>query len=137
MQRTIFLLLLPFFSAAAPAVLAQTVIYTTAQHPVITPEPGVLVFRLDEAAQLEQSLFPHLSDNPEQAEQQARRMMQQPDWKTYEAQLTGAYQSLIAAWSAGVTKTPAVVFDDRYVIYGTTDIALAQQLLSKWREQHP
>lgn len=137
MQRTLFLLLLPFFFAAAPPTLAQTVIYTTAQHPVKTPEPGVLVFRLDEAAQLEQSLFPHLSDNPEQAEQQARRMMQLPDRKSREAQLTGAYQALIAAWSAGIAKTPAIVFDDRYVVYGTTDIALAQQLLSKWREQRP
>lgn len=135
MQRTLFLLLLLF--ATAPTALAQTVIYTTAQHPVKTPEQGVLVFRLDEASQLEQSLFPHLSDNLEQAEQQARRIMQHPGWQTHEAQFTFAYQTLIAAWSAGIAKTPAIVFDDRYVVYGTTDIALAQQLLSKWREKRP
>lgn len=135
MQRYLLLLLLPFL--IAPAALAQTVIYTTAQHPVKNPEPGVLVYRLDDVTQLEQSLFPGLSANPLQAEQQARRIMQQPGWKIREAQLTSAYQSLVTAWSAGITKTPAVVFDSRYVVYGTTDITLAQQLLEKWQEQQP
>ncbi|MCX8984243.1 TIGR03757 family integrating conjugative element protein [Citrobacter portucalensis] len=135
MQHYLFLLLLPFL--IAPAALAQTEIYTTVQHPVKTAEPGVLVYQVDEVEQLEQSLFPRLSDNPQQAEKQARHIMQQPDWKTQEAQLTGAYQSLITAWSVGIAKTPAVVFDNRYVVYGTTDIALAQQLLEKWQEQQP
>lgn len=130
-------LLLTYLITTVPAALAQTVIYTTEQHPVKKPEPGVLVYRLDDVTQLEQSLFPRLSANPQQAEQQARHIMQQPDWKTREAQLTGAYQSLITAWSAGITKTPAVVFDDRYVVYGTTDTALAQQLLEKWQERQP
>lgn len=129
--------LLTYLLTTVPPALAQTVIYTTAQHPVKTPEPGVLVYRLDDVTQLEQSLFPGLSANPQQAEQQARRIMQQPGWKTREAQLTGAYQSLLTAWSAGITRTPAVVFDDHYVVYGTTDTALAQQLLEKWQERQP
>lgn len=131
------LVLLTYLLTTVPAALAQTVIYTTAQHPVKNPEPGVLVYRLDNVTQLEQSLFPGLSGNPQLAEQQARRIMQQPDWKVREAQLTGAYQSLITAWSAGITKTPAVVFDDHYVVYGTTDTALAQQLLETWQERQP
>lgn len=129
--------LLTYLLTTAPPALAQVVIYTTSQHPVKTPEPGVLVYQLDKVEQLEQSLFPRLSDNPQQAEQQARRIMQQPDWKTREAQLTSAYQSLITAWSAGIAKTPAVVFDDHYVVYGTTDTTLAQQLLVKWQERQP
>lgn len=135
MQRYLLLLLLAYL--IAPEALAQTVIYTTAQHPVKNPEPGVLVYWLDDVEQLEQSLFPGLSGNPQQAEQQARQTMQQPDWKVREAQLTGAYQALITAWSAGITKTPAVVFDDHYVVYGTTDTVLAQQLLEKWQERQP
>lgn len=129
--------LLTYLLTTVPPALAQTVIYTTSQHPVKSPEPGTLVYRLDGVTELEQSLFPRLSGNPQQAEQQARRIMQQPDWKIREAQLTSAYQSLVTAWSAGITKTPAVVFDDRYVVYGTTDTALAQQLLEKWQERQP
>lgn len=135
MQRYLFLLLLSFL--IAPAALAQAVIYTTAQYPVKTADPGILVYQLDKVEQLEKSLFPRLSGNPNQAEKQARRIMQQPDWKTQEAQLAGAYQALITAWSIGVVKTPAVVFDNRYVVYGTTDAALAQQLLDKWQERQP
>lgn len=122
---------------ALQATNAQTAIYTTSHNPVKNVEPGVLVLVLDEAGQLEQSLFPVLSGNAEQAEQQARHIMQQPDWKTHEAQLTQAYQALTDAWTLGISKTPAVVFDDRYVVYGTTDTTLAQQWLDKWREHQP
>ena len=116
---------------------AQAVVYTTATHPITTPEPGVLVFQLDDVERLETSLFPRLSDNPGKAEQQARHIMQQPDWKTHEVQLNQAYQALTDAWTLGINKTPAVVFDDRYVVYGTTDTTLAQRWLDKWREQQP
>lgn len=116
---------------------AQTVIYTTTRSPVKNPEPGVLVYQLDSADRLEKSLFPALSDNPAEAEQQVRGIMQQPDWKVREAQLTAAYQVLTDAWSLGIARVPAVVFDDRYVVYGTTDTTLAKQLFDKWREQQP
>lgn len=127
-------LLIPvlFFAADAPA---QTVIYTTAQQPVINHEPGILVQVLENVNELEQTLFPALSQNPQQAEQQARLRMQQADWKTQEARLTQAYQSLLDAYTQGIKKVPAVVFDDRYVVYGTTDVELAQQRFDDWREQ--
>ncbi|TKV13912.1 TIGR03757 family integrating conjugative element protein [Citrobacter sp. wls619] len=121
-----------FFAAGTPA---QTVIYTTAQQPIINPEPGILVQVLENVSELEQLLFPVLSQNPQQAEQQAHLRMQQPDWKTQEARLTRAYQSLLDAYTLGIKKLPAVVFDDRYVVYGTTDAELAQQKLDDWREQ--
>ncbi|HAV1239768.1 TPA: DUF1525 domain-containing protein [Salmonella enterica] len=34
----------------------------------------------------------------------------------------------------GIQKFPAVVFDDHYVVYGTTDVELAQQKRDAWRE---
>jgi integrating conjugative element protein (TIGR03757 family) len=132
-----YLFPLSLLMLVSPFTGAQTVIYITAAHTVTTPEPGVQVFQLDDVSRLEASLFPRLPDNPAEAEQQARRIMQQPDWKTREAQLTSAYQALTDAWTLGITKTPAVVFDDRYVVYGTTDTALAQKLLDKWREKQP
>ncbi|ENB5521794.1 DUF1525 domain-containing protein, partial [Escherichia coli] len=35
---------------------------------------------------------------------------------------------LAHAWSLGLKKYPAVVFDDSEVVYGTTDVVLAEQL---------
>ncbi|HFO8637048.1 TPA: DUF1525 domain-containing protein, partial [Escherichia coli] len=34
----------------------------------------------------------------------------------------------LTAWSLGLKKYPAVVFDDSEVVYGTTDVVLAEQL---------
>ncbi|WP_079969499.1 TIGR03757 family integrating conjugative element protein [Salmonella enterica] len=133
---------IPLFFALATAFLssgglAQTVIYTTPAWPVADPQPGVLVQILENVHQLEQSLFPQLSDNPAQAEQQARARMQQHDWREREARLTRAYQALLDARTVGIEKVPAVVFDDKYVVYGTTDAALARQKLDAWRESQP
>lgn len=117
--------------------MAQTVIYTTPARSVADPQPGVLVQMLENVHSLEQALFPLLSDNPVQAEQQARARMQQPDWREQETLLTRAYQAMLDARTVGIEKVPAVVFDNRYVVYGTTDVALAQQKLDAWRGSQP
>lgn len=130
-----------FFMLAAALMtsdaLARTVIYTTPEFPVTDPQPGVLVQLLENVQILEQSLFPVLSDNPVMAEQQAKQRMQQPDWQAQEAHLSRAYQALLDARMLNIEKVPAVVFDDKLVVYGTTDIALAQQKLETWQEQQP
>lgn len=134
MRHYFFVFLLFLFSVFSGASAAQTVIYTTARYPMVHPQPGVVVQTLEDVNEREQALFPALSPNPQQAEQQARLRMQQPDWKAQEARLTRAYQALMDAYTLGIKKIPAVVFDDRYVVYGTTDVALAQQTLDAWRE---
>lgn len=45
-----------------------------------------------------------------------------------QAELAERYREVAHAWSLGVKKYPAVVFDDRDVVYGTTDVAEAAQL---------
>lgn len=120
-------------------VMAQTVIYTTARYPVDNPEPGVVVQVLEDVRVLEQSLFPALTDDAAQAEQQARQLMASPGWPEQEARLTRAYQALADAWALGIQKVPAVVFDNHEVVYGTTDIHLAQQIREEYhnRERRP
>lgn len=130
-----FSLLVLVFTTSS--VLAQAVIYTTADHPVQESEPGVVVLVLEDVAELERSLFPSLSDDPLQAEQQARLRMQQPDWKAQEARLTRAYQAQMDARAAGVTRLPAVVFDNQSVVYGTTDVVLARKIRDAGQEAKP
>ena len=132
MRRYFFVFLLLLFSSLS---LAQAVVYTTANYQVAHLQPGVVIRILEDVNQLEQVAFPVLSQNPQQAEQQARIRMQQPDWKEQEAHLTRACQALLDAYTLGIEKVPAVVFDDIYVVYGTTDVVLAQQKLDDWREQ--
>lgn len=136
MQHYFFALFPVLFLASVP-VPAQTVIYTTARYPVENPEPGVVIQVLEDIHSLEQSLFPALSQHPEQAEQQAREQMKQPDWREQEARLTRAYQSLLDAYALGVEKVPAVVLDEKYVVYGTTDIRVAEKKQDTWQETQP
>lgn len=121
----------------ASGTLAQTVIYTTPELPVADPQSGVLVQILVNVQELEHSLFPALAEKPAMAEKQARQRMQQPDWQIQEARLNRAYQALLDARMMNITKVPAVVFDDKFVVYGTTDVTLARQKLETWREQQP
>ncbi|EIV4461497.1 TIGR03757 family integrating conjugative element protein [Salmonella enterica] len=132
-----FFTLFPFLFLTSVPVPAQTVIFTTARYPVENPEPGVVIQVLEDIHSLEQSLFPALSQHPEQAEQRAREQMKQPDWREQEARLTRAYQSLLDAYALGVEKVPAVVLDERYVVYGTTDIRVAEKKRDTWQETQP
>ena len=137
MRLRIHLFFMLSAALVASGALAQTVVYTTPKLPVADPQPGVLVQILENVQVLEQSRFPVLSDHPAVAEHQAKQRMQQPDWQLQEARLNRAYQSLLDARMLDITKVPAVVFDDKFVVYGTTDVALAQQKLEIWREQQP
>lgn len=58
-------------------------------------------------------------------------MLQSPDWQQKEQQIVQAYHGVIQAYDIGLKKYPAVVFDDRYVVYGTADVALAEVKLAE------
>ncbi|MFP1915970.1 TIGR03757 family integrating conjugative element protein [Lonsdalea quercina] len=114
---------------------AGTVIYTDSNHPVTgNPGPDVSVILLDAPEQLQARLFGSLSAEPSQAEQQARAVIRSPSFSQSQQNLAEAYARLTHAWSLGLNKYPAVVFDDKWVVYGTTDIGLATQQLNAWKE---
>ncbi|WP_252105500.1 TIGR03757 family integrating conjugative element protein, partial [Escherichia coli] len=68
---------------------------------------------------------------PEAAEMVVREHMQSPEWQSAQADLAERYRQVTHAWSLGLKKYPAVVFDDREVVYGTTDVAQAERLRSQ------
>lgn len=110
------------------SVLASTVIYTDSQH---LPEhflPDVVVVLLDEPERLQLKMFGQLPADPEQATMQARQVMSSPRWQQKQQQLVTAYRKVVHARELGIRKVPAVVFNDRDVVYGTTDVARAQAL---------
>ncbi|MDC9595185.1 TIGR03757 family integrating conjugative element protein [Xenorhabdus sp. IM139775] len=111
---------------------AKIVIYTDNQHPPAHFSPDIDVVWLDAPEQLHQQRFGQLPADPRQAAVQAQAILQSSQWKTQEQQLIGAYRDVVGAWQLGVRKYPAVVFDDREVVYGTADVANATAL----REQN-
>lgn len=122
-----------FLSAGA---CAGTVIYTDSVHPVAgNPGPEVTVVLLDAPDRLQAQMFGPLPADPAQAEQQARAIVSSQAFQQRQQELSGAYVGLTHAWTLGLEKYPAVVFDDRWVVYGTTDVGTATQQLNAWKEK--
>lgn len=107
---------------------ADVVLYTDRHHPPIDNDPPVTVVWLDAPDTVQQQIFGNLAIEPYKAERQAKALPQSPNWARQQAQLVDAWQGVLKAWQLGIRKVPAVVFDDRDVVYGTTDIQRAAQL---------
>lgn len=115
-----------FFSLLIPIqVMAGTVVFTDAQHPPLNLTADTEVVWLDGPDRLQQAIFSGLSSDPQQAALQAQQVIQSSEWPQKQAQIASAYRQVVHAWEIGVQKYPAVVFDDRDVVYGTADVAQA------------
>ncbi|EPF4175901.1 TIGR03757 family integrating conjugative element protein [Escherichia albertii] len=123
--------LLYSFLALPVISVAGTTVYTDSAHPPVNLPPEVQVVLLDGPQQLQDAFFGPLPADPEAAEAVVREHMQSPEWSSAQANLTERYRLVTHAWSLGLKKYPAVVFDDREVVYGTTDVAQAERLRSQ------
>lgn len=130
MKKPYFVFLLGWSVAGGAG--AGTVVYTGSQHPPVNLSPETQVVWLDAAEQHQSQLAARLPADPQQAAKQAQAILQSPQWHQQEQQLISAYRGIVQAWQRGVKKYPAVVFDDREVVYGTADVAKASAL----REHH-
>ncbi|MBV4413529.1 TIGR03757 family integrating conjugative element protein [Enterobacteriaceae bacterium YMB-R22] len=131
MKRRDLVFLLVVGSAAVSA-QADTVVYTDNQHPPTGQDTGYQVVYLDAPERLQRDIFGELAADPRRAAQQARAVLQSPGWQQKEQQIAQAYQGVIRAWKTGLKKYPAVVFDDRHVVYGTADVSLAREKLAEF-----
>ncbi|BEM75186.1 integrating conjugative element protein [Serratia marcescens] len=126
MKIPILLMLFPLLIPVS--VLAGTVLYTDAHHPPANNDASVVVIYLDGPEQLQAQLFGELSSNPDDAQRQAQAVLQSAEWQAHEQELATVYRAVVRAWELGVKKVPAVVFDDKDVVYGTADVARAVAL---------
>ncbi len=117
---------------------AGIVIYTDHAHPVTGElSPDITVTELDAPDRLLAQQFGPLSAAPAQAEQQARAVIASPAFRQDQLALAASYAGVAHAWSLGLEKYPAVVFDDKWVVYGTTEVAAARAKLDARREKKP
>ncbi|EAW0726946.1 hypothetical protein HmCmsJML095_03474 [Escherichia coli] len=123
--------LLYSFLALPVISVAGTTVYTDSAHPPVNLPPEVQVVLLDGPQQLQDAFFGPLPADPEAAEAVVREHMQSPEWSSAQADLAERYRLVTHAWLLGLEKYPAVVFDDREVVYGTTDVAQAERLRSQ------
>lgn len=128
-------LILPFLLAAATAPAhATTWVITDSHHPV-HGQPDRLIL-LDAAEQLETELSTGLPTDPQQATAFAQQRLQSGG-TSLQKRLADAYQGITDAWSLGIVKIPAVVIDQRHVIYGEHDIEVAQAKVRQFLRGQP
>ncbi|WP_045857021.1 TIGR03757 family integrating conjugative element protein [Raoultella terrigena] len=129
MKSSKFLLLLLAITVQAPA---ATIVYTDSHHSPSNVTSGRVVY-LDAPDTVQRQLFGELPADPVQAAQVAKSIIQSPNWQQKQQQIGQAYQGVLQAYSLKLAKYPAVVFDDRYVVYGTADVAVAEARLAEFQ----
>ena len=124
------------FAAFSPAAFAaDVVVVTDSRHPVKTMG-GERLIELDEAPRIEAELSANLPTNPDQATALVKRRLTQGG-TDLQRRIATAYQGVTDAWSLGITTIPAVVVDQRYVVYGESDVARAIARIEQHRRTEP
>lgn len=124
---------LALFSPATYA--ADVLVITDSRHPV-KAMGGERMIELDAAARIEAELSAELPADPDQAAAIAQRRLTQGG-ANLQRRIAFAYQDVTDAWSLGVTTIPAVVVDQRYVVYGEPDVARAVARIAQHRKEQP
>ncbi len=124
-------------SLAAPAttLTADTQVFTD-RHYAIEAHAGMRVVELDAPARIESELASSLPADQAQAATIVQQRLQDGGAEL-QRRLTNAYQGVTDAWSLGITKIPAVVVDQRYVIYGERDVTRALARIEEYRRTEP
>lgn len=113
---------------------ADIAVATDSQHPVQVPI-GVRLIELDQPARIKTELSAHLPTDPMRGAALVQRRLKDGG-NALQTRIGTAYQGVVDAWSLGIITIPAVVVDQRYVVYGEPDVAKAVALIeAHWRTQ--
>ncbi|EAA4438749.1 TIGR03757 family integrating conjugative element protein [Salmonella enterica subsp. salamae] len=129
MNPSKFLISLLIVAVQAPA---APVVYTDSHHPPLNATSSQVVY-LDAPDTVQRQVFGELPADPVRAAQVVKSIIQSPDWQQKQQQIGQAYQGVLQAYSLKLAKYPAVVFDDRYVVYGTADVVVAEARLAEFQ----
>ncbi len=124
-------LLLPAFSSASAMPAKLEIFYDKPSDEIVSRTLANIelkYFRLDDAARLQQSI--KLPAKLEDAAKFMRRYVISPVGKKKIQQIVVGYQGVARAFSLGIKALPAVVIDEHYVVYGSTDTRVA---IDAWR----
>lgn len=135
-RPTLTLCVLAAMSAAISHAAAADVRVFTDRHHAVAAPAGIYVVELDAPARIEAELAANLPADPAQAAAIVRQRLHD-DGATLQRHMADAYQGVTDAWSLGVTKIPAVVVDQRYVVYGETDVSRALARIKEYRGTQP
>jgi integrating conjugative element protein (TIGR03757 family) len=114
---------------------ADILVVTDSQHPVQVPISARLI-ELDQPARIKAELAAHLPADPARSAALVQRRLKDGG-NALQTRMGTAYQGVVDAWSLGIITIPAVVVDQRYVVYGEPDVAKAVALIEAHRRTQP
>lgn len=117
------------------ATAADVCVVTDAQHPVTGTNAADRIIRLDAPQTIEAELSAKLPADPRQATVVVQQRLDNGG-ETLQQRLHEAYQDVADAWSLGITSIPAMVVDQRYVVYGESDLNKALDRIAQYRGEH-
>ncbi|MBG0752272.1 hypothetical protein Q7O_001724 [Pectobacterium carotovorum subsp. carotovorum PCCS1] len=94
------------------------------------------VIELGAAQRIEAELAANLPQDPARAAIIVQQRLREGG-TALQQRINEAYQDVVDAWSLGITTLPAVIVDQRYVVYGEPDIARAVELINTHRRTQP
>jgi integrating conjugative element protein (TIGR03757 family) len=115
---------------------AEVLVITDARHPVAGTERADRVIALDAAQRIEAELSAQLPADPQRAAALIQQRLEQGG-PALQQRLREAYQGVTDAWSLSITTVPAVVVDQRYVVYGEADLDKALADVERYRKERP
>jgi integrating conjugative element protein (TIGR03757 family) len=114
---------------------ADIIVVTDSHHPVQAPA-GAQIIELDRPSRIESELAAYLPAAPTHSAALVQQRLKDGG-RTLQQRIGTAYQGIVDAWSLGVTTIPAVIVDQRYVVYGEPDVAKAVALIEAHRRTQP
>ncbi len=120
----------------SPATFAADVLVVTDSHHPVKAMGGERLIELDEAPRIKAELSASLPTDPDQAAAIVKRRLSNGG-ADLQRRIASAYQGVTDAWSLGITSIPAVVVDQRYVVYGEPDVARAIARIEQHRRAQP
>jgi len=92
------------------------------------------VFVLDHADNLLKALSFANPGNAAQARQRAMAIVQSPAGEVAIERMRHSAEAIAVAWQHGIAKLPAVLVDERYVVYGVYDVESALARITRRRD---
>ncbi len=115
---------------------AEIWIVADVRHPVAGAQAADRIIQLDAAQAIEAELSARLPDDPQRAAALVQRRLNEGG-QALQQRMREAYQGMTDAWSLGITSIPAVIVDQRYVVYGESDLGQALVRIERYREGQP
>lgn len=115
---------------------AEIWIVADVRHPVAGAQAADRIIQLDAAQAIEAELSARLPDDPQRVAALVQRRLNEGG-QALQQRMREAYQGMTDAWSLGITSIPAVIVDQRYVVYGESDLGQALVRIERYREGQP